>query len=92
MVAYTQSLPNPSDPNALITDALASIYRVPVQADFIAGLKSILLSNQLSDHYWSDAWVAYLQTPTDKTALNIVTTRLKAFYKYLLDQMEYQLQ
>ncbi len=90
-VAYTKSLPNPSDPNALITDALALLYRAPVEADFVAAMKSILLSAQLSDHYWTDAWNAYLADVTNKTNLNIVTTRLKSFYKFLLDQMEYQL-
>ena len=92
VVAFTQSMPTPADPNLLISDVLAHLYRVPVQSDFITGLKSILLSNQASDHYWTDAWTAYLANPTDKTNLNIVTTRLKSFYKYLLDQMEYQLQ
>ena len=91
VVAYANGLPNPGDPNLLITDSLQRLYRIPVAADFITYLKEILLSGQISDHYWSDAWAAYIAAPTDATSLNIVTTRLKTFYKYIMEQPEYQL-
>ena len=91
VIAYVKGLPNPGDPNLLITDSLQRLYRIPVAADFITYLKEILLSGQISDHYWTDAWAAYIATPTDPTALNVVTTRLKTFYKYMMEQSEYQL-
>ncbi len=91
VITYVKGLPNPSDPNLLITDSLQRLYRIPVQADFMTYLKEILLSGQISDHYWTDAWAAYIATPTDPTALNVVITRLKTFYKYMMEQSEYQL-
>ena len=90
-IAYAKGLPNPADPNLLITDSLQRLYRIPVAADFITYLKEILLSGQISDHYWTDAWAAYIAAPTDPTALNVVTSRLKTFYKFIMEQSEFQL-
>jgi hypothetical protein len=53
--------------------------------------QQILLSNQTSDYYWTNAWNAYLAEPTNQTIINVVNTRLKSFYQYLMDMAEYQL-
>jgi hypothetical protein len=90
-VAYTTKLSNPADPNILISDVLAQMYTIPISADVVAFLKSILLSSQLADHYWTDAWNAYKSTPTDASLKKIVVTRLSALYKYIMDLPEYQL-
>ena len=91
-VDFTRSLPNPGDPNALIDDALAIILRVPMSAAAKQQIKQqILLSNQAQDYYWTNAWNAYLASPTDMTTFNIVNGRLKSFYQYLMDLPEYQL-
>lgn len=91
-VAFTQALPNPSDPNALIDDALAIIYRVPISAASRQQIKEqILLSNQTQDYYWSNAWNAYIADPSNTANYNIVNTRLKSFYQYLMNLPEYQL-
>ena len=91
-VAFAQSLPNPSDPNALIDDSLAIIYRVPLSAASKQQMKEqILLSNQTQDYYWTNAWTAYLANPSDTATFNIVNTRLKTFYQYLMNLPEYQL-
>jgi uncharacterized protein (DUF1800 family) len=90
-IAYSSKLPNPSDPNALVADALAQLYVVDVSQTVKDFLKSILLSGQIADHYWTDAWTAYKAAPTDAASLKIVTTRLTAFYKYIMDLPEYQL-
>jgi uncharacterized protein (DUF1800 family) len=90
-IAFTDTLPNPTDPNALVADALAQLYVVNVSQQLKDFLKSILLSAQLADHYWSDAWYAYKSLPTDATNKKIVSTRLTAFYKYIMDLPEYQL-
>jgi hypothetical protein len=90
-IAFSDTLPNPTDPNALVTDALAQLYTVGVSQPVKDFLKSILVSGQLADHYWSDAWFAYKSLPTDATNKKIVGTRLTAFYKYIMDLPEYQL-
>ena len=80
------------DPNLLIDAVLELHYRVPPTAAMRTYLKTtILLGGQASDHYWTDAWLAYKAAPTNAAALNIVTTRLQAFYKFLIQNPEYQL-
>jgi uncharacterized protein (DUF1800 family) len=91
-VEFTKTLPTPADPNALIDDALSVIFRVPMSATAKQQIKTqILLSNQTSDYYWSNAWNAYIANTADTANFNIVNGRLKAFYQYLMDLPEYQL-
>jgi hypothetical protein len=91
-VAFTRTLPNPSDPNDLINDALSIMYRVPMTTQSKDTLKQqILLSNQTQDYYWTNAWNAYIADPTNATNFNVVNTRLKALYQYFMNLSEYQL-
>jgi len=85
-------LPNPSDPNALIDDALAVLYRMQLSTATKQTIKQqILLSNQIQDFYWTNAWNAYLADPTNVSNFNVVNNRLKSFYQYLMNLSEYQL-
>src|SRR6185503_4814422 len=91
-VAFTQTLPNPSDPNALIDDALAILYRMQLSAATKQTIKrQILLSNQTDDLYWNNAWNAYISDPSNLSNYNVVNNRLKSFYQYLMNLSEYQL-
>jgi len=91
-LAFTKNLSNPSDPNALVNDAVTLLYRMPISDATKQMIKQqILLSNQTSDYYWTNAWNAYLAEPTNQTIINVVNTRLKSFYQYLMDMAEYQL-
>ena len=91
-IPFTQSLPNPGDPNALLADTLAVIYRVPLSDTVKQNLKqSILLSGQTQDYYWTNAWNAYVADPTNMTTAAIIANRLKSLYQYLMNLSEYQL-
>jgi uncharacterized protein (DUF1800 family) len=90
-IAYTLKLPNPADPNILISDVLTQLYVIDVAPEVIAFLKSILLSAQIADHYWTDAWNAYKSNPSDAANKKIVVTRLSTLYKYIMNLPEYQL-
>ncbi|NML20597.1 DUF1800 domain-containing protein [Pseudoflavitalea sp. G-6-1-2] len=91
-IKFTESLPNAVDPNALINDALDILYRVPISAASKAAIKkSILLTGQTQDYYWSNAWNAYRADPTNMTKKEVVFLRLKSLYKYLMNLAEYQL-
>lgn len=79
------------DPNTLISRVLEILYRVPPTQAMLTYLKtSILLGGQASDHYWTDAWLAYKTNPTTANT-NIVKTRLQAFYLFITRNPEYQL-
>lgn len=91
-VGFTKTFVNPGDPNALLNEALNILYRVPLSAPTKQTIKQqILLSNQTADYYWTDAWNTYINNPGNATYYNIVNTRLKSLYQYLMSQAEYQL-
>ena len=82
----------PNDPNILMDALFANLVSTDVSATLKANLKKqILLSGQLSDHYWTDAWNAY-QASATTINFNIVNVRLKALLKYIMNLPEYQLQ
>lgn len=95
VLAYTQLLPNPADPVALIEDAVWRLYAVelpPKDKEYIK--TSILLSglqDGKSDTYWTQAWQNLTANPTDDANKNNVTRKLKSLYKYLMNLPQYQL-
>jgi len=91
-IAFADQLANPGDPNLLIDQSLEILFRYPLSAsgkEFIK--RSILLSGQLQDYYWTVAWDAYKANPADMAARATVLTRLKSFYKYIMNLPEYHL-
>ncbi len=91
VIAFVQTLSDPTDPNKLINDSLDILFSIDTDTALFNYLKSILLSGQLTDSYWTSAWSDYTAQPGNQTYLNIVKTRLTQMFKYLLDLAEYQL-
>ncbi|MBC7902807.1 MAG: DUF1800 family protein [Gemmatimonadaceae bacterium] len=93
-IAYAQSY-GPTiveDPDQLVATAIK--YLLPI--DLSTGQKdqiksSSLLGGQVQNHYWTNAWNAYLANPANTTNKNIVETRLKALFSGLCQLAEYQL-
>ncbi len=91
-VALAKKLPNPGDPNALINDLVTLFFRIPISNARKTQLKTqIILANQTSDYYWTNAWNAYIAAPTNVTNFNTVNTKLKDLCRYLMNLAEYQL-
>lgn len=91
-VAFAQSLDHPENPNSLIDESLELLYRVPISDESKKMLKkNTLLSGQEQDHYWTDAWKEYIQSPEDSNKRAVVEIRLKALYSYIVTSPEYQL-
>jgi uncharacterized protein (DUF1800 family) len=90
-IAFAQLFANPGDPNLLIADSAALLSPNDIGATQTAFLKTILLSNQSADHYWTDAWDLYIANPTNTTYKATVETRLRSMFIYLMDLAEYQL-
>lgn len=89
---FAKTLPAPADPNKLISDSIIYLFRMPLtQASMDQLKKDILLGGQTSDFYWSNAWNAWIANPNDMVNANIVKTKLKDLYQYLLKLAEYQL-
>lgn len=91
-IAFAEQFGNDAaDPNKLIDHSLTIMYGIDViqtRKDFI---KSILLSGQAQDYYWTDIWNDYKSDPNDANKKKMVEDRLKAMYKYLMNLAEYQL-
>ena len=89
---FAKTLPNPGDPNALISDSITYLFRLPLtQASKDQLKRDIILSGQTSDFYWTNAWTAFIANPNDMTNATIVRTRLRDLYQYLMKLAEYQL-
>lgn len=91
-IAFASSLSAPQNPDQLIADSLSVLIRPPLSDSSITLLKqSILLGGLTTDMYWTNAWLAYLGSPTDMNAFTTVDSRLRALYKYLMNLPEYHL-
>ena len=91
-IAFAKTMPNPGDPNELINDSINYLFRLPLSTTSKNQLKTdILLSGQTQDHYWTDAWLAYIANPNDVANATIVKNRLRDLYQYFMRLAEYQL-
>lgn len=90
-IAYTDTFNQPENPTALIDEVLARLYDVPVDPEVKKHLKSILLSGQINEYYWTGAWLELKAKPNDAMVRNTVEVRLKIFYQFILQMDEYQI-
>jgi uncharacterized protein (DUF1800 family) len=88
ILGFTAALDTPRDPNLLIDEVLELFHVVAADATIKTQLKSILLSNQVTDSYWTTAWDAYIAAPTNTTNLTTVRTRLRTFYQAVTGMAE----
>ena len=91
VLAFATNTSNPSDPNQLIADCASLLSPNDLGATQTAFLKTILLSGQTNDAYWTSAWNQYIGTPSNTTYQNTVATRLRSMLSYIMDLAEYQL-
>ncbi|MDX2279458.1 MAG: DUF1800 domain-containing protein [Saprospiraceae bacterium] len=90
-IATVAQFSDPGEPNVLIDELLSILLpmEIPIQKKLV--MKGILLSGQAEDHYWTDAWNAYLANPNDPMAFETVQSRLMFLHKYIMNLAEYQL-
>lgn len=91
LVKFTETLSHPEDPNKLISETVSLFLGINLADNELAQLKSILLSGQLDDHYWSNAWSDHINNPGDMEYRLTVETRLKSFYQRLFQRGEFHL-
>lgn len=93
VVDFAKRMSNPADPNQLITDFNKYLLRRTISQTLRDKVKTdILLTGQTQDHYWSDAWNAYVNAPESLNNFSVVNARLKNLAQYFLSKLEeYQL-
>lgn len=91
-VLFASSMPDPANPNALISDAVKYLLTLPLsQASRDQVKTDILLTGQSTDAYWTTAWTTYKNNPANLANAAIVKTRLTSLFQYLMRLAEYQL-
>lgn len=91
ILKYTESLPNPQDPNVLIVDVLDLLHTIPPSQELKDYLKSVLLYGLSQDYEWTTIWNDYIANKTDAAKKEMANSRLFIFYKHILELAEYQL-
>jgi uncharacterized protein (DUF1800 family) len=90
VTGITKLFANASDPDALVTYFTTMLCGIDVSSTEHDNLKSILLSNQANNQYWTDAWNIYALSP-DAVNTDIVTERLTGLLVTILRLPECQL-
>lgn len=90
-IAFASQFDNPGNPNQLIDDVVAILLPMEISTAQKQFIKSILLSGQANDFYWTAAWQAYLANPTNQMLYEAVSFRLASMHKYIMNLAEYQL-
>lgn len=85
------SIPDAGNPNVLVEVVCQRMSSMVISPEVKAHMKSILLSGQLSDYYWTDAWNSWIGDPTNQEFLLTVYYRIIGMYTYLLHLEEYHL-
>lgn len=91
VLSHIKGFKNPNDPNALIAEFSRLHLGIQLSESQIDTVKSILLSGQTSDYYWTGAWDEYINKPNDEAVKEIVLNRLKPAIQTMLQMGEAQL-
>jgi hypothetical protein len=91
ILAHFKKYKNPGDPNSLIEEFSVLHLGIKLSEGQVQTVKSILLSGQTSDYYWTGAWDEYISKPNDEAVKEIVLNRLKPALQTLLQLGEAQL-
>jgi uncharacterized protein (DUF1800 family) len=91
LIQFAQTLDEPSNPNLLLKEAALLFLGIEISEATMNNLKSLLLSGQQNDNYWTVAWEDYIKDPKNNSKKSIVENRLKATFKQMLQLGEYHL-
>ncbi len=91
LIRFLDSLDNPFDPNAMLREAASLLLGMPLEDEAFHHLKSILLTGQETDGYWTSAWGDLKNDPENMEYKLVVENRLKSTFQHMLQLGEAQL-
>jgi uncharacterized protein (DUF1800 family) len=91
VLGFAASTSDPSEPDILIEEAHQLLFGLPVSNTVRDYHKAVLLNNLPSAYYWTVAWGAYENNPTDPIIKGEVENRLKFLFHFMTQREEYQL-
>lgn len=77
VLVFVQTLSDPSDPVAVVDDCIKYLLALTLSQSLKDYYKTILLSGQTQNYYWTNAWNDYINNPGNTTYEGIVRTRLQ---------------
>lgn len=90
-LSFANSFSTVTDINQFIDDVIFLLYPFTITQTQKDYLKSILLSGQSSDYYWTDVWNTYKSNPGNTANTNYVNGVLRLMLKAIMNLAEYQL-
>ncbi|MDA0194583.1 MAG: DUF1800 domain-containing protein [Bacteroidetes bacterium] len=91
IIGFVYKLDDPSNPSELLKESATLLLGLDLSDTVMNNLKSVLLSGQLNDAYWTTAWNDFKASPSDPNKKSIVQSRLQATFKQMLQLGEYHL-
>jgi len=91
VLAFASAFPNAGDPDLLVQYCCDLLLGLDPSTTRKASLKSILLSGQTTNGYWTSAWGDYISNPTNVTYKGIVKTRISSLLTEIMHSEEHQL-
>jgi uncharacterized protein (DUF1800 family) len=90
-LTFAEKFSRVANPSDFIDDLVQHMFTLDVSAEQKEYMRSILLSGQVQDYHWTDAWNAYINDKNDTMKQNVVGVRLIMLFKYLMNLSEFQL-
>ncbi len=91
LIAFVSKMTNPELPESMLRESSALLLGIPLSDEAISRLKSILLTGQSTDGYWTAAWYDYTSDPENEEYRLTVENRLKPTFQAMLQLGEFQL-
>ncbi len=95
VMAYAQTMTDPSDPNLLIDDFVKYMLGVGLDQSTKDAFKVILTGGTITspnpDYYWTNNWNGYIANPTIASFIQAVKIPLQNLLRTLMRQEEHQL-
>jgi hypothetical protein len=91
VIQFAQTCSNPSNPDVLIDHFLTRLVSFTFTQTTKDHYKSILLSGQASNYYWTGAWNDYMNMPSNTIFEGIVRSRLQQVLTQICRLAEHQI-
>jgi len=91
LVKFVEGFAQPEDPNQLLADLTQLLLGIQLAEEELIDLKTVLLSGQREDYYWTQAWYDYVNNPGSGNFRLTVDSRLKSLFQRLFQRGEFQL-
>lgn len=91
VLAFAKALDDPGNPVALLRESAQLFLGLALSDTTVHNLKTVLLSGQQDDGYWTAAWRTWLNDPENEMKRLTVEYRLQLTFQRLLQLGEYHL-